>query len=237
MPCTFVTLANQKGGVGKSTLTVLLASALHEMGLRVAIVDCDYQRSIYNHRQRDLSAPPAPDAASTTPYPVLQSAPGDVFQVVEPLVDTMDYVFMDMPGTFQDKGILSILGLADYILIPFSASHYDLDSTIESIEQISRLAEKLAETGKQTRIALVANKFAKTNTNADMIDFVGSLARIRQLTLFQTRIRQLEDYKRALSTLRALPAKTEADEAVRLVAEFLAFTGRPLAKQKEVAHG
>ena len=37
-----VAIASQKGGVGKSVFTVLLASVLHyRKGLRVAVVDCD----------------------------------------------------------------------------------------------------------------------------------------------------------------------------------------------------
>ena len=41
--CVFIALSNQKGGVGKSTMTVLLASYFHYvMGKRVAVVDCDY---------------------------------------------------------------------------------------------------------------------------------------------------------------------------------------------------
>lgn len=44
----FVALSNQKGGVGKSTFTVLLASYFHyQKGYNVLVVDCDYpQHSI-----------------------------------------------------------------------------------------------------------------------------------------------------------------------------------------------
>ena len=44
-----IAVCNQKGGVGKSTFTVLLASYLHYIvGHDVLVVDCDYpQWSIY----------------------------------------------------------------------------------------------------------------------------------------------------------------------------------------------
>ncbi len=39
----FITVVNQKGGVGKTTLAVHLAVWLHEHGLRVAVIDADGQ--------------------------------------------------------------------------------------------------------------------------------------------------------------------------------------------------
>lgn len=41
-----LSVCNQKGGVGKSTFTVLLANCLHyTVGHDVLVVDCDYQSS------------------------------------------------------------------------------------------------------------------------------------------------------------------------------------------------
>lgn len=38
----FLAVGNQKGGVGKTTCTVLLSSYLHfRKGIRVLVVDCD----------------------------------------------------------------------------------------------------------------------------------------------------------------------------------------------------
>ena len=52
-----IAVSNQKGGVGKSTFTVLLASYLHYIvGHDVLVVDCDYpQWSIHAQRERELS--------------------------------------------------------------------------------------------------------------------------------------------------------------------------------------
>ena len=51
-----IAVCNQKGGVGKSTFTVLLACYLHYTLQRdVLVIDCDYpQWSIYNQRSREL---------------------------------------------------------------------------------------------------------------------------------------------------------------------------------------
>ncbi|WP_298939262.1 ParA family protein, partial [uncultured Dysgonomonas sp.] len=52
----YVAFSTQKGGAGKTTLTVLVASYLHyEMGYNVAIIDCDFpQHSIHSMRKRDF---------------------------------------------------------------------------------------------------------------------------------------------------------------------------------------
>ena len=41
-----VTFANQKGGVGKTTLCVTFANYLVTKGVRLVIIDCDFQHSI-----------------------------------------------------------------------------------------------------------------------------------------------------------------------------------------------
>lgn len=52
----YVAFATQKGGVGKSTLTALVASYLHYVeGVEVAAVDCDStQHSLNIYREHDL---------------------------------------------------------------------------------------------------------------------------------------------------------------------------------------
>ena len=52
----YLAFSTQKGGAGKTTLTVLAASWLHYVkGYDVAVVDCDYpQHSIAEMRKRDL---------------------------------------------------------------------------------------------------------------------------------------------------------------------------------------
>lgn len=52
----FVSFSSQKGGVGKSAMTVLTANCLHyRLGYNVAVIDCDYpQHSLAKMRDFDL---------------------------------------------------------------------------------------------------------------------------------------------------------------------------------------
>ena len=54
----YIAFSTQKGGAGKTTLAVLVASYLHYVkGYNVAVIDCDFpQYSIHDMRQRDMDA-------------------------------------------------------------------------------------------------------------------------------------------------------------------------------------
>ena len=54
---TFVAFATQKGGVGKSTVTALVANYVHNvMGYNVAVIDCDEpQHSIAGLRDKETA--------------------------------------------------------------------------------------------------------------------------------------------------------------------------------------
>ena len=73
----FIAFSTQKGGVGKTTFTVLTASYLHyACGYNLIVVDCDYpQFSINAMRQRDaqgVDRNPALQELAATQFSELQ---------------------------------------------------------------------------------------------------------------------------------------------------------------------
>lgn len=72
-----IAVANQKGGVGKTTTAVSLSAALADIGARVILVDLDPQANVSS----GLGCRPGPDQAST--YHVLSGSAEAEFAVVD----------------------------------------------------------------------------------------------------------------------------------------------------------
>ena len=142
-----ISFANQKGGIGKSTLTILAASWLRYVrGLNVLVVDCDFPpTSIYELREREKKAVMGNDAyklllqrqferLQKKAYPVLRSTPENAETDVRTFLDsepeTYDVVLYDLPGTMNTKGVLYTISQLNYLFIPMRADRLVMQSTL-----------------------------------------------------------------------------------------------------------
>lgn len=141
----FVAFSTQKGGAGKTTLTVLVASYLHYVrGQNVAVIDCDYpQHSIVEMRERDLKLALEDEhykrlayeqfkRLDKKAYPVVESNTKEALADAEYLLPQgdFDYVFFDLPGTINDEHLVHALARMDYIIAPISADRVVMESTL-----------------------------------------------------------------------------------------------------------
>lgn len=157
----YVAFSTQKGGAGKTTLTVLVASYLHYVkGMNVAVVDCDYpQHSIVEMRKRDLETVIRDEHYKLMAYRQLQRIGKKAYLVVESTAETAiekaeellkkapetDIVFFDLPGTVNTGGVLQTLANMDYIFSPIAADRVVMESTLRFA---SRIKDTLVATGK-----------------------------------------------------------------------------------------
>ena len=152
---TYVAISTQKGGAGKTTLTVLVASYLHYVkGYNVAVVDCDFpQYSIHDMRKRDMKAVMEDGhykvlayeqlkRLKKNPYTIRCSRAEDAVKTAENLVAAqpdLDFVFFDLPGTVNSAGILRTIAQMDYIFAPVSADKAVLESTLSFLDVLQRM--------------------------------------------------------------------------------------------------
>lgn len=150
----FVAFSTQKGGIGKTALTVLVASYLHyRKGLNVAVVDCDYpQHSISEMRKRDSEQVMSDDhykrlayiqftELNQKAYPVEESDPTNAIESAQRLIKesntNFDIIFFDLPGTLNTQGVVRTLSNMDYIFSPISADRVVLESTLNFASSIN----------------------------------------------------------------------------------------------------
>lgn len=152
-----VTFANQKGGVGKTSLCVTFANYLVTKGVRVLVIDCDFQHSILKCRQADIKH----YGNELIPYDVWQHDPGnrtEMTTLVEMLHNDpeIDVVLMDSPGSLKADGLVPMFVNSDIIVVPF---HYDLvtvPSTASFLMFLDRL-RKMVNGQMKAQLFIVPN--------------------------------------------------------------------------------
>lgn len=153
---TVYAIASGKGGVGKTTTTVNLGTALAQAGKRVAIVDADLgmanlagfvslnpgSTTLHDVLSGDATVDDAtyrladnivaiPSATALDDY--ADTSPEGLGEVVSELRSTFDYVFLDVGAGVSHETVLP-LGLADAVVLvstPEPAAVHDCKKTIE----------------------------------------------------------------------------------------------------------
>ena len=152
-----VSLANQKGGVGKTTLAVNLAAALARGGARVLLIDADPQGSALDW---------AAARQSESLFPVVGLPRPSVHKEIQQIGSGYDYVLIDAPPRVSDLA-RSVIMASDLVLIPVQPSPYD----IWAAEDVVKLIDE-AKVYKETlqAVFVVNRKIAGTAIGRDVVE-------------------------------------------------------------------
>lgn len=146
---TVVAVAGAKGGGGKSTLVVNIASELRLRGHRVVVIDADEQGTA-------LTWAEVATAAGRAAPPVVVM--GDNLRTHAPSVaEAYDWAIIDCPGRGGRRQAAAIL-VADVVLVPCTPSAADtwsLGMTLDVLEEAQELRPDL-------QAALVVNRADRT---------------------------------------------------------------------------
>lgn len=166
-----IVVANQKGGVGKTTTAVNLAAALKEMGKRVLLVDFDPQGNASSGFGVDkntvsptvydvlINGAPCSKAIVTTPYGDLLPSNKDLAgagiemvglhrreyllaNALDTVEENYDFILIDCPPSLE---LLTLNGIvaAKSVLIPVQCEYYALEGLSDLMNTLRLVKRRL----------------------------------------------------------------------------------------------
>ncbi|NQY43996.1 MAG: ParA family protein [Legionellales bacterium] len=136
-----ISFVAQKGGSGKSTLSIACALEAVAEESNVLLVDMDAQKTLeqwYQNREKENINLVSIDE------------PNDLDQVIKhALKKKIDYIFVDTPGR-HDPSIAAAIKLSDFCIIPCRPTSFDMKATPETVNTIKRLGKKFCFVINQT---------------------------------------------------------------------------------------
>jgi chromosome partitioning protein len=170
-----ITIAHQKGGVGKTTLTLNLATCLKKAGKKIAILDTDVQGSLTDtsHTLEGVAflSPDGLKDINNLPY---------------------DYLFIDTPPYLTEL-LNELFSISDFVLIPTTIGVYDalaIRATLAIIKDVQK-----SKTG--LKYGVVLNR-VRSGTSL-IIDIVNMLHSYDAVIL-ETRIHERISYAKSAIT-------------------------------------
>ncbi|MBU2963813.1 ParA family protein [Citreicella sp. C3M06] len=211
MAGSVITVAQQKGGSGKTTLSANLAVGMRRLGKTVALIDTDPQGSLGRWFMTRLEL--APEEVEGMEF-ATSSAWGITYECRK-LADRYDLVIIDTPPK-ADSDLRPALRIANLVIVPVSMSHLDLWAT----ESVLDLAHR------ESREALMVLNRTRPGTrlSAEITEAAQKMHARIATAQFANRVGYAEAFGHGLSAAegRKTPARDEVEALSTEVAQILA---------------
>jgi chromosome partitioning protein len=132
-PMAVITFANTKGGAGKTTAALLLATELLHRNHRVCVLDADPQRW-FSRWQEGAPLTPRLTVETYVSAPTIQ-------KIVHERRQQWDFIIIDLPG-IQSPLLASAVGLSDHVIIPIQGSSMDAQGGAQVMDLLRYLDRK-----------------------------------------------------------------------------------------------
>ena len=205
MSARIISIANMKGGVGKTTIGLHLAACLAiNKKYKVLYLDCDFQESAADYRRHEKNNVYGED--TPPPYDVEQVMPKYIFPEVKANAEKYDIIMIDIPRitNSSDNDIVSVLAVCDSILIPFTAGELEGLSFLRFIDIVKNIHEFRKSKELDFTFFGFLNMEFNSNDNKNALPFMEK----QGIPTFENSLRRVTALKR-ISTYESILATKE----------------------------
>lgn len=195
-----ITVANQKGGCGKTTIATNLACYFAVKGKKTILLDADTQGSAMNFRG---------DRPDDRPqFQAVQNTTANIHKDITAF-ENHDYVIIDAGGR-DSKAFRSAIFAADLVVFPVKPSQTDIYSTEQALAIFSELKSTKDITGAIVLNMVIPNPRVKVTGAVDEI--IREIAEDYELKIFDTWIYNRLAYQEALAEGLSVIEYPKSDE-------------------------
>jgi chromosome partitioning protein len=147
-----ISFISRKGGTGKTTNAINLATTLHLLGKKVLLVETDTNYTLNTLRKMEMFK--AQDGKAG--FDILGSNDNEVADELAKLklAKGTDFIIVDSAGKTTDEGIKKLCLASDAVIVPTSLTQNDLLVTYQTITDLS----PARELNPQLRILVLPNR-------------------------------------------------------------------------------
>jgi chromosome partitioning protein len=197
-----ITIAQHKGGAGKTTLTTQLAAAFQQDGSEILVIDVDPQGSTTEWHKVRCEA-----LGRKNRIVLLQTQGWKMMRDVPRLAKEYDYILIDTPPHAESESSIAVR-LADLVLMPVQPSPLDIWACAPTLKII--LSEKKS-------LMLVMNRVpAKSNLNSSIMEKLDKMGIQVSKQSLGNRVSFASSIMHGLGVIESDP-KSLAAEEVRLL--------------------
>lgn len=217
-----IAFANPKGGSGKTTSALLLATELAEKGARVTLLDADPEKWI----SQWASLPAKPENIS-----VLSDVSEEtIVDQIDEAAQSSQFVVVDLEGT-ASLMVANAIGMADLVIIPTQGSFMDAKGAAKTLRLIKN-QERMSRRKIPFAVLLSRGNAAITSRSLKNIQnqlLEGNIPVFSVAIIERAAFRDLFDYGGTLSALDP----TKVSNLEKAIDNARAFVGEVLTRLKE----
>lgn len=216
MSAKIITVFNQKGGCGKTTISIHLAGTIARRGNKVLLVDMDIQSTATRWVAQAEDGNPFPATLTN-----LAAMEGKVHRELRNHEQLYDYIIIDCPPALNSPAPSSAMLVSDLAIIPVVLSPADIWAAIPAKE----LALQAQVTNEDLKIAFLPNMVQPNTTMAK--EALSVLTDDEEIPVLESRIGSRSAYRECQlngDTIHSIPRATKGiNEVESLVDEVLSI--------------